>query len=339
MKKILLPILLSLAFTSFGQLGVGVFFTGGPFVIKSGTVVSSDNLVLAPSADFNLTVFPNSLQRYATILHPAPEAYISRVYRWQSTTDVYSGDITINYLDAELNGLSESTLTLNIYEASSWKHYPSPATRDAINNYVTTTALSNKQMGELTLTSMAAPLPVHWAAVTAERIKEPDAVVKWSTYDEQQVKDYIVEKSADAQHWDRTGASQAAYNTFGNHHYEIQDEAGPEKVFYRIKEEDVSGSVNYSEVVSVNALNSSNSILVYPNPAVTQVMVDGRQATATIEAITVFNTAGASVRHLKTGPVHSYPVSLHNLVPGVYTIQVETSDHKITTVKLLKSNP
>ena len=82
--------------------------------ILAGTLFNVENLTLSPSADF--TISNNSLNKFTTVTHPTSNPYISRVYQFFNNTNPYSGSVQINYTDgAELNGIAESALTLNIH--------------------------------------------------------------------------------------------------------------------------------------------------------------------------------------------------------------------------------
>src|SRR5678815_1627238 len=94
---------------------------GASLTIQNGTQVHVDGLTLIPSADLILSNV--ILSRSATIIHTQVNPYISRVYQFSNTSNAFSGSIQINYTDAELNGLAEADLTLNIYNGINWAAY------------------------------------------------------------------------------------------------------------------------------------------------------------------------------------------------------------------------
>ncbi len=130
--------------------------SGANLYITTGTNVSIDGFVLKPSVNYNITGL-NSVTRNATATPPPPTTYIQRVYHLLSTLPAYSGDITMNYQDAELNGLNENLLNLNVYNGVTWNLY-SAASRDAINNFVNTTGLTNISLNQHHLPSLPATL-------------------------------------------------------------------------------------------------------------------------------------------------------------------------------------
>jgi len=116
-------------------------------VIKSGTVVSMDGLVITPSRDFSLTA--NSLTRKPTATNATTNTNINNYYAFSATTNAFTGVVRFNYSDAELNGLREADLKLNIYSPNRWNLQPNTIV-NTIDNF-TQNNLSAVTMRELTL--------------------------------------------------------------------------------------------------------------------------------------------------------------------------------------------
>jgi hypothetical protein len=169
MNKVPVTILICLfALLAGSALAQGVTIkSGSNLFISSGTTVSLDSLVLRPTSNFNITGV-NSEIRGTTVVHALSKPYIKRVYRFGATTPLFNGAISIYYRDAELNAISESVLTLNMHNGSSWNAYTSGITRNSASNFVTTTGLSSVALNELTLASNTAPLTMNAAAVQRE---------------------------------------------------------------------------------------------------------------------------------------------------------------------------
>ncbi|MDN3654294.1 HYR domain-containing protein [Ferruginibacter paludis] len=127
---------------------------GTDMTIKPGTVFSADSLVLIPSADF--TISNTTLNKSAIVTHALPNPHIARVYQFDNTSKPFSGSIQINYLDAELKGIAENLLELNVHNGTAWKAF-APANRDAVNNFVLTASLNCIPLNELTLAAECAP--------------------------------------------------------------------------------------------------------------------------------------------------------------------------------------
>jgi hypothetical protein len=91
---------------------------GTTHVIKSGTVVSMDGLVLTPSKDFSLT--GKSLTHNTTASNTTTNTNINNYYAFNAATNAFTGAVKFNYSDAELNGLNEANLKLNVYVPHKW---------------------------------------------------------------------------------------------------------------------------------------------------------------------------------------------------------------------------
>jgi hypothetical protein len=116
-------------------------------VIKSGTVVSMDGLIITPSKDFSLT--GNSLTRKPTATNATTNTNINNYYAFSANTNAFTGMVRFNYADAELNGLNEANLKLNIYSQNKWNLQPNTIV-NTIDNF-TQNNLTAVAMRELTL--------------------------------------------------------------------------------------------------------------------------------------------------------------------------------------------
>src|SRR5450631_3072004 len=231
------------------------------FFISSGQIISLDSLLLTPSAGYNMTG-ANVLTHNTTLTAMSSTPSIRRSYLFSSALSSYSGSISIYYLTSELNSLSPSTLQLNTYSAY-WSHFTST---NGTNN-TNAAGLSNISFTELSLAAAAAPLPLHWLSVSA--FSQNDLVyVQWSTADEENDKDYQVQKSLDGSDWSDPALPVAARNTSGPNQYTWTDPSiAAGQVYYRIRGLDNDGVFSYSKTVVVaGAGTGENSITIFPNP-------------------------------------------------------------------------
>jgi hypothetical protein len=141
--------LFMLTFSGYSQNGLSVS-SGTSLSVLPGTFFSVDSLVLVPSAKFIING-ANKETRTPGTIHPLANAYISRVFHFAATLTAYNGKITIYYRDAELKGIPEANLTLNVHDGSNWKAYTSNITRNGTENFVSTSGLNNISLNELTL--------------------------------------------------------------------------------------------------------------------------------------------------------------------------------------------
>jgi hypothetical protein len=243
---------------------------GSSLTIQNGAQVHGDGLTLIPSADFILSNI--TVSKPAIVVHPTANIYISRVYEFSNTSAAFSGSIQINYSDAELNGLTEADLTLNIHNGTSWTAYAA-TTRDGINNFVLTTGLSGITLSELTLASEFAPLPITWLSFTASVQNNSQSLLQWSTAQEQGTKDFYVQHSADGMSWVTIGNVLAAGNSNAtrNYHY-VHTNPVTGLNYYRIKQTDVDGRDSYSRVRTLSFTRDLQPFAILGNPVTNGVL-------------------------------------------------------------------
>lgn len=236
---------------------------GSHVLISSGTVFSVDSLVLIPSASFTING-TNSETKDAVVMHPSANPHILRVYHLLNTLSPFSGDLMIYYQDPELNGIPENLLTLNVNDGSLWNAYSANTTRDASNNFVWVALLNNLVMNELTLANELAPLPVTFSSMNVNCLNTGE-LISWSTAQELNSNDFIIERSLDGSRWQKIGSVPAGSVNTIEHHYTFMDYTSPGRAFYRVAEQDINGRQTLSSIVT-SSCSLTASFTVYPNP-------------------------------------------------------------------------
>ena len=300
MKKIILSVVISaISVSSFSQSSLYIS-SGASVVVSSGTALTVDSFSLKPTANYTITGL-NSVTRDAVTVPASPTTYIKRVYHFLSNLPAFTGDITLYYQDAELNGLNENLLNLNLYNGSSWTLYPASA-RDNVNNFVSTTGLTNVVFNQATLAEVTL-LPVTLTNVKAYE-KNKGVQVEWRSEQELNIESYEVERSPTGVQFASIGKITARNNNGGTVNYLMFD-AAPESGlnYYRIKIIGQSGDIKYSMVMKVNIGKATGNISIYPNP------VTG-------------NNVGLQINNMPAG---MYTVSLANAVGQ--RIAIKTINH------------
>jgi len=303
---------------------------GTTLTVGPGTSLSMDLLTLTPSSSFSLNDI--SVTKNTTITHPSANAYVSRVYTFSSTTGSFSGDIRMDYLDAELNGLPEASLQLNIYNGTAWQAYPAAANNTA-SNYVLTSSLSNVTLNELTLAAAAAPLPLYWGKVRAYR-QNGQVWIAWETLQASNVSHFDVEKSMDGRDWAYIIRGIPARILALPQQYRVADPVySPEKVFYRVREVDPDDHSSYSVVLVVSSENSKNAFVLYPNPLSDRFYIGGDDVTK-LRQVQLFSSSGVL---LKTwdGARDSYRADLP--ATGVYYVRLTRTDGGVQYETIVKN--
>ncbi|MFT4875517.1 MAG: hypothetical protein ACI8ZQ_000517 [Bacteroidia bacterium] len=284
-----------------------------------------NGLTLVPSAAFDLNGL--SITKNTTITNTVSSVTsISRHYLFSANSPAYSGTVQIGYLDAELNGLTESTLETNYYNGSAWSQVTS-ATNDATNNYVLTNALSSTILREITLASSSSPLPVEWLDFTATK-QEHDVLLEWSTAQEMNTQDFVVQHSIGGEVFANLNTQAAAGNssTIQKYNY-VHTSPVVGYNYYRIHQRDIDGGSAYSEIRKVEFSTgiATNDIQILGNPIQ---MNELALITPIDQDIALYSMVGQLCweKHLEAG---NHIIDVSFLPKGTYLLKTSTTSHKL----------
>lgn len=320
--KILL-LFVALLFTGMAQAQLLKVSAGTDLTIQSGTIFHANGLTLIPSANF--TISNNTLNKSATIIHTSANPYISRVYQFTNNTNSYSGSVQINYTDgAELNGISENALTLNIHNGTSWNVYAA-STRDATNNFVLTNGVSSVILNELTLANLSTPLPMVWLSFTATK-QNQTALLQWVTAQEQNTRDFAVQHSSNGINWSGISTLPAAgnSNSISNYSY-VHTNPVTGINYYRILQTDMDNRNSYSATRTLKFTKTDEPFTITGNPVTNNVL--------TVQVNTTINLAlyTADGKLLWQQPVNAGTkyIDVSRYAKGTYLLKANSATQKV----------
>lgn len=170
-------------------------------------------------------------------------------------------------------------------------------------------------------------LPIELLSFQA--VNQPKEVeLKWQTSSELNSDFFEVQRSMDGSNFDVIGKVQAAGESETEITYGLVDR-NPLKglSYYRLRQVDLDGSFEYSQVVSVKR-ETPGTISIYPNPAKNHLMVDLPEDITTDSEIQIYNTSGQELLNMnwaaKSGKTISIPIG--KLVPGTYFIKINNGE-------------
>ena len=229
--------------------------------ILNGTVFRVENLTLTPTADFTLS--NNTLSKLTTVAvaHATRTPYIARVYQFTGNTNSFTGTVQINYTDgAELNGIPEIELTLNVHNGSSWTAFPA-TNRDASSNFVQTTGVSSI-LNELTLT---------WLSFTATK-QNQTALLQWATTREQNTRNFTVQYSENGINWASIGVQAAKGSSTSSNQYNFEHSKPITGLnYYRILQTDMDNRSSYSAIKPLKFTKIAEPFTIIGNPVTNNV--------------------------------------------------------------------
>lgn len=173
-----------------------------------------------------------------------------------------------------------------------------------------------------------APLSIGIVDLAAQK-QENSIVVFWKTIGGEDNTFFDVERSTDKLKFEPI----ATLSPTATHGYLSTDNRLPETeaVYYRIVAREKDGKKIYSSVVTVNLLDPTASLQVYPNPVKDVLNVEGKE----IKSLTIYDAEGRRVI-VKAGFSGKATVNVSGLAKGTYLVQAITKDESKIEKRFIK---
>lgn len=307
--------------TDFGNLGLRIIPQNG--AAAQGDVVLT-RVTGTTLAGVGMGSNSNSIQRYFQ-LSAAGTSFANPNYL-----------VEFAYRLDELNSTPESNLALYRSVASANGPYSRLTTPPSANTS-THTITYNSQVAlapttYFTLADGVTPLPVTLVSFTAQATPQGTALLRWATASETNSKGFGIERQLTAGGaWQPVGYVAAANLATGST-YAFTDgslAAAPAsgKAYYRLRQEDLDGTLSYSPVAVIARLSlEAGQLVLSPVPVSgASLSVAFAEAGQAGSAITVLNTQGQRLLHFTTeaSSTNALSVPVEKLAPGVYIVQVQ----------------
>ncbi|MEO0731463.1 MAG: T9SS type A sorting domain-containing protein [Bacteroidota bacterium] len=156
-------------------------------------------------------------------------------------------------------------------------------------------------------------MPVTWSRPLTARPDAKEVALTWSVTDQVDVAGYEIQRSVDNR-WESV-ATVPVRELSGEIHYVATDLRQPTITYYRVRQTDFDGTVDFSNVVQV-AAGAAAELLLYPNPSTQEVFV---RSTEAIGRAKIYNRWGQLMRTVDLD-VGTNRMSVHDLPPGNYLI-------------------
>ena len=161
-----------------------------------------------------------------------------------------------------------------------------------------------------------------------------DALLQWSTSQEINSKDFTIQSSDDAQHWNNIGTVAAAGNSSVKINYSYTDinvmNSGKNIIYYQLIITDINGKTQNSNVISLKIKNSRQwDVLIFSNPihGDLKALLSGIKGLAQI-SINDLNGKTIYKKQIQNqNGLISIPV---NLASGAYILVVKTNNERKT---------
>ncbi|WP_191907022.1 T9SS type A sorting domain-containing protein [Adhaeribacter soli] len=166
------------------------------------------------------------------------------------------------------------------------------------------------------------PLPVELMNFTA-KAKNTSVQLNWETATEKNNAYFSVERSATGDNFEAISRVEGKGNSTSVQKYQALDNAPlAGMAYYRLKQVDYDGTVNYSKVISINLKGEKERVVLYPNPAKSELNIS-LPATSGKAVIRVMNLLGQQVLAERVEVGNAIKLNVQNLPAGTYQVMIE----------------
>ncbi len=172
------------------------------------------------------------------------------------------------------------------------------------------------------------PLPVNLLDFTVTP-KGDDALLQWSTAQELNSKDFTIQSSADAQHWNSIGSIAAKGNSSVKTDYTFTDlgvmNSGKDIVYYRLVSADIDGKSTNSDIIHLKIKNNDQwNIQLFSNPVHNEikVLVSGIPGIATLS---INDLSGKVIYKKQVQNQNGFINIITDIPAGIYILNAKTT--------------
>lgn len=173
------------------------------------------------------------------------------------------------------------------------------------------------------------PLPVTWLGVSAIAI-EKNILVTWQTAEEINNDYYTIERSTDGKNFEPIVTIEPVSPTNNIFSYSFEDKnVLPSTIYYyKIRQTDFNGSIDYSKTVSAKTGNGNYDFTIQPNPFNTSFVIEYYTEESAYVKIELLNKLGQTLKLLDAGKkekgFNTLSIGERSmfLTKGVYTLKL-----------------
>jgi hypothetical protein len=257
--------------------------------------------------------------------------------------DNLDATLQFGYFIEELAGLTENQLILNRFNTeltpARWENRTNVGRTGAVGNALGTLTLAGiAKFSEWTASMESAPLPINLISFVGERLNETEVELTWKFANQENVKGFEVEQSADLQSFTKIAYVDAARGS-DIRNYQFLDKNAKNARYYRLQQIGVNGLVKSSSIIKVD--NESQEVaLFYPNPVRDQVSLRPSLPLNDTFRLLIFNPNGEKVFESQ-GNLADNQLKINqlitNLPAGLYTVRLYVPTEAKTYIsKLIK---
>ncbi len=263
-------------------------------------------------------------------------AAVSAVGSWQVAGAV-NGAVSVSIPDMSRFALS-GDLRLIGWNGAEWIVLGNSATGNNEGSLLSGNISPGTAITALGVGSVNATLPVTLGMFSA-KFEANTAHLYWDTYSEKNNEYFQILRSSNSKDWQPIGRVNGTGTSSGKNSYQFTDSKPLAGIsYYRLRQFDFDGTSMLSSIRSVrNPKETAKQLHVYPNPTSGRLTME-LPATGKIEKVTLLNMIGNQVSISLTKNETTYEIVGHNIVPGIYILQVKKTDGSIESQRIVFQN-
>jgi hypothetical protein len=290
-------------------------------------------LSITSGADWGNTVIRRTHSIYA---NAGGGGSVSRSFQVTPTNNTGLGAfLRMYYLDAELNGLNESSL--DFYRSdnagSSFTNIGA-ASRNTTLNFININGLNTVSL--LTLGTITNPLPIGFRDINAFCVHHR-AQLQWQFDEAEEGAVFRIDKSTDGRIWETIEGDIVLHQEQGKA-YEYVDMEEPSS-FYRVEYVRRDGGINFSAVQKINCTDEGFVFQLLQNPVGNNIPVSVQAGGDVDLVLSVFDIQGRLMlqqpQHISAGKT-KLDMDVSGMATGMYIIQARSQQELLWQSKFVK---
>jgi hypothetical protein len=326
------------------------YTSGVEFIFPTGNTAKWARISLTPSATNTTAAF--TAEYFNTAYSPLTPLdvsldHVSAIEYWDLARNVAGtdGKVKLYWENAVTSGIT-STAAADLRVA----HWYNPGAglkwyAEGTSPIITVAGITGTIQTDIDVTSFSPftfgapngvnPLPIELITFKGFAAKSSN-VLQWTTATEINNDYFQLERSINGYEFNAIAIIDGAGNSTSIKNYESADENISEKIYYyRLKQVDFDGRFSYSNIISIERNQTSNSFVdVYPNPSNTGII--NISTSDDVTEITIYNAVGQVVRKINTIATSNYIQDI-NIAEGVYIVKALLDDNSIITTRIVVS--
>lgn len=179
-------------------------------------------------------------------------------------------------------------------------------------------------------------LPVELSAFNL-RIIEDYVKLEWETLSELNNLGFEIKRGSNANEWQTIGFVEGNGTSLETHYYFFEDKTPVDGInYYRLRQVDLDGNHQFSEIVSINFEKLVSTTLIYPNPStgIFKIKYSANKQDKQIERLAIISPEGKLIDEHINIPIQS-EISIETLSPGIYVVKMQWKSGQRDILRLI----